>query len=64
MRKIGRAKFQHGQKEKHMEHFSAALQDALDQWNESDPDQITVTFEAEVANNPGGIKEYRAIITG
>jgi hypothetical protein len=64
MRKTGKLKFEHAQKDKHMEHFSTALQKALDQWNEDDPEEITVTLEAEVAKNPGGIKEYRAIITG
>ncbi|MFL5969334.1 MAG: hypothetical protein ACJ74L_07050 [Gaiellaceae bacterium] len=64
MRKIGKLRFEHAQKDKHMEHFTVALQNALDQWNEGEPDQITVTLEGEVGKNPGGIKEYRAIITG
>jgi hypothetical protein len=44
-----------------MHHFEVALNDALGQWAWEEP--AKVTFEVTISPNPGGIKEYRVILT-
>ena len=53
----GHDKPEHPSHDRHMEHFDAAMKDALSKW-EGGEQTVTVAFEATVTPNPGGIKEY------
>jgi hypothetical protein len=46
-----------------MANFELAMKDALDNWSGSGDDNARVTFEVTVTPNPGGVKEYRVIIS-
>jgi len=50
-------------KRDHMANFELAMKDALDNWSGSGDDNARVTFEVTVTPNPGGVKEYRVIIS-
>ena len=64
MRKTGKATPTGSpEKDQHAKHFDQALRNALDQWEPGDPTEIAVTFEATIAKNPGGIREYRVTIS-
>jgi hypothetical protein len=59
----GHFKPQHPAHEDHMKHFEEALKDALEEW--SGPEKtVSVTLEATVSPNPGGIKEYFVTLGG
>jgi hypothetical protein len=54
-----------GQDRKEVEHyegFTLALDHALEQWDETYPSELAVTFEAVIEPNPGGIGTYRAFL--
>ena len=63
MRKTGKATPARPEKDQHGKYFDQALRTALDQWAPGDPTEVHVTFEASIAENPGGIREYRVTIT-
>ena len=50
-------------KKDHMINFEHAMKDALDGWSGSKDEDVRVTFEVTVTPNPGGVKEYRVIIS-
>ena len=49
--------------EHHMEHFDAAMKDALTKWQGGEQ-TVSVTLEATVSQNPGGVKEYFVTLGG
>jgi len=44
--------------DKHMEHFEAALEDALIGWPDRDSPRTEVKFVADFTKNPGGVSQY------
>jgi hypothetical protein len=53
----GHDKPDHPSHDRHMEHFDAAMKDALTHWDGGQK-TVRVTLEATVSPNPGGVKEY------
>jgi hypothetical protein len=47
-----------------MEHFDAALQDALKDWPDSDLTGLEVKLVADFSKNPGGVSQYHVQIGG
>lgn len=64
MRKTGTASPARPEKDQHAKYWDQALRAALDQWKLGDPTEVQLTFEASIAENPGGIGQYRVTITG
>lgn len=62
MRKTGTATPAAPEKNQHAKHFDQALRNALDQWEPTDPTEVKIVFEASIAENPGGIQQYRVTI--
>jgi hypothetical protein len=54
----------HPYHDKHMEHFDAALVDALKDWPDRDLTGIEVKLVADFSKNPGGVSQYHVQIGG
>jgi hypothetical protein len=50
------------EKNQHTQHLNAALTKALQQWDPADGTEVTITFEASISPNPGGVSQYRAVL--
>jgi hypothetical protein len=50
------------EKEHHTDHLNAALADALRKWQPPDGTEVEIRFEATVAQNPGGIRDYHVVL--
>ena len=50
------------EKTNHLPHINKALTDALNQWQQGDPTEVDIIFQASISPNPGGIGQYRVII--
>jgi hypothetical protein len=46
-----------------MQHLNAALTKALREWNRGDGNEVVITFEASISDNPGGVGQYRCVLT-
>ena len=46
----------------HAKNFEKAMKKAFDNWSGDRDTDVTLTFEATVTPNPGGVKEYRVVI--
>ena len=46
----------------HVKNFDKAMKNAFDNWSGNGETDVTLTFEATVTPNPGGVKEYRVVI--
>lgn len=42
----------------HMQHFDEAMNAALQNWNGSGGQPVSVTLQVVVSPNPGGVREY------
>jgi len=51
------------EKQQHVQHLNAALTKALREWNRSDGNEVVITFEASISDNPGGVGQYRCVLT-
>jgi hypothetical protein len=51
------------EKQQHTQHLNAALAKALREWNPQDGTEVVIRFEASVSENPGGVHQYRAVLT-
>jgi hypothetical protein len=47
----------------HFKNFDKAMKDALDNWSGDRETNVTVTLEATVTPNPGGVREYRVVLS-
>jgi hypothetical protein len=50
------------EKRDHLPHLNAALTDALRQWQPGDGTEFEIRLECTVAENPGGIRDYRVVL--
>ncbi len=60
---VGHHRVPQPEKDQHMQNFNLALKDALSQWDPADGHNVRVELQASVSPNPGGITEYRVILT-
>jgi hypothetical protein len=51
------------EKTNHLPHFNNALTKALAAWQPGDPTEVDVLFQASISPNPGGVGQYRIILT-
>jgi hypothetical protein len=51
------------EKTQHTQHLNAALTKALREWDPADGNEVTIKFEATISPNPGGISQYRVVLT-
>jgi hypothetical protein len=47
----------------HMKNFEDAMQNALENWSGNGDENLNVRFQMTVSPNPGGVKEYRVVIS-
>jgi hypothetical protein len=47
------------EKLQHTQNLNAVLAEALQNWNQGDPTNVIIQFEASISPNPGGVSQYR-----